>query len=231
MSKFKNRQNRQPAARQAKRPGGASQHDSEATNLSTILGVPVLPYADSSRLKRLKRFRFQLLHDWLVGTFEPCRVADIGGGKGLLGYLMLQSGWDITVIDPFPQALPTRYKDIHSQTRVRIDEAAQIPYLQAEFEPAHAQGFDLLVAMHAHGCNARIIDAAAEYGCGFALFPCCVIDEPFFPPLGVLWVESLASYSHELGLPVSAVRLNFKGQNIGIYSPGRCRVRKASLLP
>jgi hypothetical protein len=85
--------------------------------------------------------------------------------------------------------------------------------------------------MHAHGCNARIIDAAAEYGCGFALFPCCVIDEPFFPPLGVLWVESLASYSHELGLPVSAVRLNFKGQNIGIYSPGRCRVRKASLLP
>ena len=79
--------------------------------------------------------------------------------------------------------------------------------------------------MHVHGSNAAIIDAAARYGCGFAIFPCCVIDEPFYPPRGVLWLESLAHYAVQQGLPVHTVRLNFKGQNVGLFSPGRANYR------
>jgi hypothetical protein len=88
-----------------------------------------------------------------------------------------------------------------------------------------AQGFDLLIGMHAHGCNVKILDAAAEYGCGFVIFPCCVIDEPFYPPLGVHWLESLADYAVKKGLPVQTMRINFKGQNIGLYAWGKCRTR------
>jgi hypothetical protein len=79
--------------------------------------------------------------------------------------------------------------------------------------------------MHAHGCNVKIIDAAAEYGCGFVIFPCCVIDEPFYPPLGVHWLESLAGYAVKSGQVIYPFRLNFKGQNIGLFKMGRCKAR------
>jgi hypothetical protein len=195
-------------------------------DLDQLMDQPIGLHPDSSKNPRMKKFRFQLLHAWLTSSFEPCRVADIGGGKGLLGYLLQQSGWDVTVIDPDMQALPGKFKDLASKTRVKIASQAAVPYIAEPFETRHAQGFDLLVAMHAHGCNARILDAAAQYGCGFAIFPCCVIDEPFYPPLGVHWLESLASYAAHQGVMVSTVRLNFKGQNIGLYYLGRCQLRQ-----
>ncbi|MCJ7700560.1 MAG: hypothetical protein MUO62_03170, partial [Anaerolineales bacterium] len=82
-----------------------------------------------------------------------------------------------------------------------------------------------LIGMHAHGCNAKIIDAAAVYGCGFMLFPCCIIDEPFYPPLGVHWLESLADYALRQGHHIHPFRLNFKGQNIGFCSLGNREIK------
>ncbi|MBE2198382.1 MAG: hypothetical protein IAE79_07200 [Anaerolinea sp.] len=176
-------------------------------------------------LRKMKKFRFQLLHRWLLAHIEPCRVADIGGGKGLLAYLLQQSGWQATVIDPEPQLLPDKYKDIFTDERVRIPATAVVPHIDAPFATQMGRHFDLLIGMHAHGSNAQIIDAADEYGCGFILFPCCVIDEPFFPPLGVDWLESVAGYAVQQGHAVYPFRLNFKGQNIGLCSLGR-RVRQ-----
>ena len=174
-------------------------------------------------LRKMKKFRFQLLHRWLIDHFAPCRVADIAGGKGLLAYLLQRSGWESTVIDPVAQLLPDKYKDIATGQRLKIAPTERVPRLDREFTGALARDFDLLVGMHAHGCNAAIIDAAAEWGCGFVLFPCCVIDEPFYPPLGVQWLESVASYAVFKGHLVYPFRLNFKGQNIGLCSPGRVR--------
>ena len=203
----------------------APAHEDEDTEgLLTLLNRPIAAHPDTRKSLRMKKFRFQLLHEWLVGTFAACRAADIGGGKGLLGYLLAQSGWEVTVIDPYRQALPDKYKDIRSEARVKIPATAQVAYLAQYFESQHAQGFDLLLGMHAHGCNVKIIDAAAEYGCGFAIFPCCVIDEPFYPPIGVHWLESLADYAVQRGLAVRTIRLNFKGQNIGLYTQGKCRM-------
>lgn len=197
-----------------------SLHREERTeNFLSIRGLPVQVVPDSSRLPRLKRFRFQLLHQWLVQDFEPCRVADIGGGKGLLSYLLNQSGWQSMVIDPESQPLPVKYKDIVQDKRVKIKPTAAVPRIPEAFGPHHAQDFDLLIAMHAHGCNVKIIDAAAQYGCGFLIFPCCVIDEPFYPPLGVHWLESLVDYAIRQGHTLRLFRLNFKGQNIGLYVP------------
>ncbi len=196
--------------------------DEDTEQITAIQGQAVRRVEDSSRLPRMKKFRFQLLHQWLIHNFEPCRAADIGGGKGLLSYLLQQSGWQATVIDPAWQPLPDKYKDIVSGARVKIKLGTSVPHLTAEFAPKHAAGFDLLIGMHAHGCNASIIAAAAEYGCGFVIFPCCVIGEPFYPPPGVHWLESLADYAIRLGHAIHPFRLNFKGQNIGLYAP--CRV-------
>jgi hypothetical protein len=204
---------------------GALEHDDSSTAaLRSIQGQAVQQAIDTSPRPRLKRFRFQLLHSWLIHTLQPCRVADIGGGKGLLSYLLIQSGWQATVIDPDPQALPEKYKDIRSDTRIKIESGASVPSIRSSFEPYHAFHFDLLVGMHAHGCNVKIIDAAAHYGCGFVIFPCCVIDEPFYPPLGVHWLESLADYAVQRGHPIIPFSLNFKGQNIGLYTPGKCKL-------
>ncbi len=178
-----------------------------------------------NELRKMKKFRFQLLHQWLIEHFEPCRVADIAGGKGMLAYLLQKSQWAGTVIDPVNQDLPHKYKDIIAGKRVFIDAADTVPRIDKEFEVVMAQEFDLLVGMHAHGCNAKIIDAATEYGCGFVLFPCCVIDEPFYPRLGIQWLECVADYAVFQGHTVYPFRLNFKGQNIGLCSVGRCRLK------
>jgi len=201
--------------------------EDEPLDLTAVNRLPVQEVNDTSRTLRMKKFRAQLLHRWLINTFEPCRAADIGGGKGLISHLLVKSGWQAAVIDPFDQPLPDKYKDIISDQRVKIHPNERVERITAAFETEMAQGFDLLIGMHAHGCHAMIIDAAARHGCGFVIFPCCVIDEPFFPRLGVHWLECLAGYAVERGLSIQPFRLNFKGQNIGLCYPGRfCRFKQ-----
>ncbi len=187
----------------------------------TLNRLPIDIVKDTSKTLRMKKFRTQLLHQWLVNTFEPCRAADIGGGKGLLSYLLIKSGWDATVIDPCDQPLPDKYKDISSGQRMLITPDQKVPHVAQPFDGIMAKDYDLLIGMHAHGCNAMIIDAAEKYGCGFVLFPCCVIDEPFYPRLGVHWLECLADYAVFRGQDIFPFRLNFKGQNIGICHLGK----------
>lgn len=190
-------------------------------DLNVLALQPVRSIPDSSKTLRMKKFRTQLLHHWLVNTFAPCRSSDVGGGKGLLSFMLIQDGWDVTVIDPIDQPLPDKYKDIQVDRRVKIPSGGAVRRITAGFEVEMGQDLDLLIGMHAHGCNARIIESCARYGCGFVLFPCCVIDEPFFPRLGVHWIECLADYALYNGLEFFPFRLNFKGQNIGICHPGR----------
>lgn len=165
----------------------------------------------------MRKFRFQLLHRWMVEHLTPCRVADVGGGKGLLAYLLRRSGWDAVVIDPMPQPLPAKYRNLVTGEQAHIPETESVPRFSASFAQEMAQGFDLLVAMHAHGCIVRVIDAVAQYGCSAIVMPCCVIDEPLTPAPGVHWLQCVVDYAVARGCTVQAFRLNFKGQNIGLY--------------
>ena len=167
----------------------------------------------------MKKFRFQLLHEWIVQHFIPCRVADIGGGKGLLTYLLNQSGFHSTVIDPYPQPLPTQYKDLHKE-RHKISPPFSVPSIDSHFEKTMTQDFDLLVGLHAHGSNMKIIEVAAENNTDFLLMPCCVIDEPIRPRPNINWLDSLEEYAKKLGVTTERFALNFRGQNIGFYTRG-----------
>lgn len=188
-----------------------------------VKGQPFRPTLEEARnsgeLVRMKKFRSQLLHQWLIEHFAPCRTADIGGGKGLLTYLLQKSGWEAAVIDPHEQPLPDKYKDITHNKRIKIPPTETVPRISKAFEPAMAQNFDLLIGMHAHASNIKIIDAAAQYHCGFVLLPCCIIDEPILPAPGVHWLECLVHYAVQKGFTVHPFRLNFSGQNIGFYTP------------
>jgi hypothetical protein len=175
-------------------------------------------------LRLMKKFRFQLLHEWIAGHLLPCRVADIGGGKGLLAYLLDGAGFAATVIDPLDQPLPARYKDL-AGVRHSLPPKAAVRRVTSAFEPAMAEDYDLLVGLHAHGSNMRILEAAARYGTGFILLPCCVIDEPIEIRPNVDWFESLVDRARALGFDIGRFELHFRGQCRGFFATGS-RVRR-----
>lgn len=195
---------------------------------TAVSPFPQFANLDSKRLAELtkmKKFRFQLLHRWLTERFEPCRVADIGGGKGLLAWLLQQDGWQATVIDPTYQTLPAKYKDIRRNKQVKLSTADKVPFIDAPYSKTLGQQFDMLIGLHAHGCNMAVMETAVETGCGFVLFPCCVIDEPVCPIQGYEWLEAVVDYANYVKLDIHPLKLNFKGQNIGIFHTGRCRLK------
>lgn len=192
---------------------------------SSFFSTTVREAKTSGENPRMKKFRFQLLHQWLIQNFEPCRVADIGGGKGLLTYMLQRSGWEATVIDPVYQPLPEKYKDIALNKRIKIPPDEKVPHINKAFEPQLAQHFDMLIGMHAHACNVKIIDAAAKFHLRFVLLPCCIIDEPIYPAPNVHWLECLADYAIQKGVSLRPFRLNFRGQNIGFYAEGHSHGR------
>lgn len=172
--------------------------------------------------RMMHKFRFQLVHEWLIKTYRPGRVADIGGGKGLLAYLLRRSGWEAVVIDPVRQRLKHKFKDIETGKQIKLTQQEQEGEVRIDrkFEKEMAKDFDLLVGLHAHGSNMRIIEAAREYGKDFAILPCCVIDEPIEKRAGVDWIKSLVEYARSLGFKVKTEKLNFVGQNLIIYTDG-----------
>jgi SAM-dependent methyltransferase len=171
-------------------------------------------------LPKMGKFRFQLFADWVADNFPPCRVADVGGGKGILTYFLRERGFNAMVIDPVSQPLPDKLKDVKSGKRIRFQAGEVMPRVSAPFEENMVDDFDLIVALHAHGSNVKIIDACAQKSKHFAILPCCVIDEPEIPPPGVNWFSWLSDRARGVGVSVGHFRLNFKGQNIGFYSRG-----------
>jgi len=174
--------------------------------------------------RKNKKFRFQLLKEWIVANYSPCRVADIGGGKGLLAYLLYLDGWEVTVIDP-ERTLPLKkYKDLKTGQRIKLDTGDEqsafddIDWLESEFKIDMAKDFDLLVSLHGHGVNMKIIEAAAKFDKKFILLPCCVINEPIIKQPGIDWYQSLVDYEVSQGLKVGEDKINFKGKNRIIFN-------------
>jgi hypothetical protein len=176
------------------------------------------------RLRRPKRFRFQLLGDYIAENFDTIcpdggtRIADVGGGKGMLAYLLGQHGYECTVLDPQYQPLPDKYRDLRTGKRVRIPTSAEVPHRAVPFETAHGRNYDLLVGLHAHGSNLAMLESAACHQTSVVLLPCCVIGEPEAPAAGQSWFVWLTGRATALGLKVTYFHLNFKGQNIGFIA-------------
>lgn len=176
-------------------------------------------------MRKPHQFRFQVFHHWLISTYPPCQAADIGGGKGLLTYLLNQAGWQTTVIDPTPQSLQHKFKDLASGKRVKLSpqQITSVPRISLPFAPQLAQNFDLLIGLHAHGSNLHILSAAKTYSKDFAILPCCVIDEPLVKKSGVNWFDSLVTTASNLKLNPKIATLNFVGQNQVIYTQNHLR--------
>jgi 2-polyprenyl-3-methyl-5-hydroxy-6-metoxy-1,4-benzoquinol methylase len=167
-----------------------------------------------------RKFRFQLLKDWLVLHYRKCRVADIGGGKGLLAYLLLADGWEATVIEPNTTSELKKYREVKSKKRVKLkqEDWSKLTRIESELNPNMVDKFDVLVCLHAHGVNIEVIRICTHMKKDFVLLPCCVIDEPIIKKSKINWFASLVDYAKELGLDPKIDQLNFKGKNRIIYT-------------
>lgn len=170
--------------------------------------------------RKMKKFRFQLLSNWLILNYRPCKAADIGGGKGILAHLLNRKGWEVTIIDPGEAGKAPKYRDPDTGAQVKLtkQDLNSIKKVAKPFEAKMAKEFDLLIGMHAHGSNMEIIDAATKYHKNFIIFPCCVIDEPIEIVPNINWLDSLEEYAKKQGHDVKRLELNFKGQNVGLYN-------------
>lgn len=167
-----------------------------------------------------KKFRFQLLQMWLTTKFKPAKVLDMGGGKGLLSYMLNKKSWESTTVDPANTDPISKYKDIETGKRVILTEVEVkgIRKIFDIFREEMAKNYDLLIGLHAHGSNLQIINAAKKYNKDFLLLPCCVIGEPLVKRPNVDWMKSLVEYAESQGFEVKKDTLNFKGQNVLIYT-------------
>jgi hypothetical protein len=147
-------------------------------------------------------------------------VADVGGGKGLLAWLLLEAGFRAEVIDPVDQPLPSRYRDLAGGRRVRLGPEAAVPRRRTAFRPELGRRYDLLVALHAHGANLAVLETAAAAGSSCVVLPCCVVGEPATPPPGRNWFLWLADQARDLGLDPEPFALNFHGQSLGFAVRG-----------
>lgn len=167
--------------------------------------------------RKNRKFRWGLLSKWLTTSFYPTSVADVGGGKGMLSYMLIKAGWQSTVIDPVDQPLLEKFTDLEGK-RIRIQDLEKVPRINKPFAPELVKNMQLIVGMHAHGCNMEIMNLCKETNKDFVLIPCCVIDEPIEKRHGVNWQLSLIEYATKLGINPKTFKLNFKGKNIVIYT-------------
>jgi hypothetical protein len=189
------------------------------------LGLPPPGGAGGRRsgadLPKPKQFRFQLLAGWIAERFPPCTVADVGGGKGLLAWLLNEAGFRAEVVDPVDQPLPSRYRDLASGRRVRLGGDQRVPRRRTRFGPALGRRYDLLVALHAHGSNLAVLDTAAQAHNSCVVLPCCVVEEPSAPGPGQNWFLWLAEHARGLGLQPEFFSLNCSGQHVGFAIRGQ----------
>jgi len=132
-----------------------------------------------------------------------------------LAYLLNLNGWNCEVIDPARPSPITKYKNIETGKRVLVSkvEANNIPRRIRHFEAEMTKDYDLLIGLHAHGCNLKIIDGCKKYNKKFVLLPCCVVHEPLEVFPNINWFDSLVEYSKNQGFEVETSEINFKGQN------------------
>lgn len=173
--------------------------------------------SNHKRPRKAKKFRSLIVANWLIKNYKPCKVADIGGGKGLLSYILNKNGWESEVIDPTYQTLPKKYTDLEKKKH-KIDENEKVPFVTQGFQKNMAEKYDLLVGLHTHGSNINIIEVAKEMNKDFLILPCCVIDEPIEKQPNINWRESLKKMALEMELPLKEVQFNFMGKNIALYT-------------
>lgn len=168
-----------------------------------------------------KKFRFHVLYNFIKRNYNPCRVLDVGGGKGILSFLLNQSGFESIVVDPVHQLLPDKFRKSLDKSDgrylLRNGGKDSVERITDIFRPEMVKGFDLIVGLHAHGCMYHTIEQSAIHDKNFILVPCCIVDEPIEKPYGVNWDAYVSRLAKESIPDSKETKLNIMGNSLTIY--------------
>jgi len=124
--------------------------------------------------------RKELYEAWEVARrtrrlFRGGRVVDLGGGHGLLAYLMLildDSSAGAIVVDKAPSACGAALAGALEQTWPRV--SGRVELVRDDIDHVALAATDVVVASHACGrLTDAVIDRAVTAGARLAVLPCC----------------------------------------------------------
>ena len=154
------------------------------------------------------------------GVIEAARAAHLRFARRREGDHWHNTPWrydpNLTFLDK-ALVIARRERDVYA-IRETLVELLEWGHLFSESVHTLVVALSMFVA--ADGDLKQSIMGAVMYGRSFVLIPCCIIDEPVYPPHGIRWQQCLLDYAIGRGRDTHAFQLNFSGQNIGFYSRG-----------
>ena len=142
--------------------------------------------------------RASIFAKFMSRNFQPCRVADIAGGRGGLSKELKKHHFISVVIDP-----------------CRGQEKNTVKIFQ-KVENVSLKNFDLLVGMHPDEATEYIIKEGLRLGKAFAVVPCCSHAKDGLKKSFTQWIKylkSLEPFKDEIRITV----LKMGGKNLVLY--------------
>ena len=157
------------------------------------------------------RRRFAVFARYLREAFpEAVRVADVGGGRGLLSIELRELGLAPTIIDPrLTTNLPHRVRKALRKEALRTGRVPRLPRFHARVEEVDLSEFDVIAGLHPDQATEPIVRQSVQAEKPFAVVPCCVMP---LDGLGrsydewVAYLAGLAPGSWRMELPMEGAR-------------------------
>lgn len=123
------------------------------------------------------RRRFVVFARFLREAFpEAARIADVGGGRGLLSIELGELGFTPTIVDPrLTTNLPHRVRKALRKEALRTGRVRRLRRLHARVEDVDLSEFDIIAGLHPDQATEPIVRRAVEARKPFAVVPCCVM--------------------------------------------------------
>ncbi len=159
--------------------------------------------------------RFRVFAEFITQQFPDARkVADIGGGRGLLSVELQRVGFESVVIDPRRvENLPRRIRKEIRKEALRSGKLTNIAKAEIQIEQMDLSSFDLAVGMHPDQATEHIVRESVQAAVPFAIVPCCVMPIDGLGRTFEVWLEYLAS----LAQGSRTARLQISGRNTVLY--------------
>jgi hypothetical protein len=163
--------------------------------------------------------RFKIFSDFIERNWPNAhRIADIGGGSGLLSLELAKRGYEPTVFEPANHNSQAAMRHAASKQEIPLGGLHDIDRKRLVIRHTEDCGellgdYDLLVGLHPDEATEIIVRLGLGLRKPFAVVPCCVMPLDGRDMVEKEWLD----YLQRLGPGVRSTRLECSGKNIVLY--------------
>ena len=158
--------------------------------------------------------RFHIFAEFIHYSFpDASTVADVGGGRGILSFLLNEFVKHSTIIDPRPATFP---RWIHRRLRKKARRTGTVSIIERvhqNVESVDLSRFDLTVALHPDEATEPTLRYAIKHNINLAIVPCCVFPLDGYKRSVPEWMNYLLSIAPD----VKKHQLPFSGANTVLW--------------